>query len=290
MPKSPIEGAYSRAARDASQYVRKASAIGVTRGKKSIFSRADKGGPDKQRMLSKCVTGQWLVAIAAVLVFSGCSENSPTKGGANGRLDGSRFSAQLLPARTPSDVANLLQSHHAKRSYSEIAKLVVREKRDATIAALLAIDDVLAANEMLHRTAGARFNGALPGYWNLAVMENNLGPFSTDVNIINERIRNDTAMVTLQEGDNLPLFRAEFELVDGEWLYRPESMPVGRISELKRLARILRDVRESIFEGAAFGSLTDAYRYRVLPQIARIERGAEAGVPVAAAVEEPDEP
>ncbi len=241
-------------------------------------------------------TGLRLGLYAALLVLSGCSGESASRGGqdaadlsadGSSRVDASPRAAQLLPTQTPSDVADLLQSLHQERSYSRIANLVVADRRDATIAALLAIDGVLDANEVLHKAAEKRFHGALPGHWNLAVLENNLGPFSADVRIISERIDNDQAMVTLQEGDNLPLYRAQFVLVAGEWLYQSEPTPAWRVRELNRLARMLHDVRQMIAGDAPYWSVNDAFFYRVLPQIARIDHAADT---VVAAVDEPGEP
>lgn len=230
-----------------------------------------------------------------MLVFSGCSGESATRGGdgpaisssdRSGRAGDSPAAAQMLPSRTPGEVASLLHSLHQERSYSRIAKLVVADRREATIAALLATDGVLDANEVLHRAAGRRFHGALPGHWNLAVLGNNLGPFSADVRIISERIDDDEAIVTLQEGGNLPLFRAGFVLVAGEWLYQSELTPAWRVRELNRLARILRDVRQAINDGAPYRSINDAFVYRVLPQIVRIDHTSDTVMPVVAAVDQ----
>lgn len=183
--------------------------------------------------------------------------------------------------RSPGETVSAIQSARRDGDYKHLAPLIAPELRQATVEFLRAVDGVLAANSSLQETSAARYHGALAGRWDLAAMRNNLGPFSESVSVIREVIDGDRAVVTLQEGDHVPLYHASFERADGGWLYRPEPIPPGTVREMNRLARILADVGESMSRGAPYREIDEAFRFRVLPQIVRVRQLERASVAAA---------
>lgn len=197
----------------------------------------------------------------------GCDRNAlPAAASAQDRLAGT---VVLEDRVSPAEVARRLGSLHRERDYDGIARLIVEDRSETTIDVLRAIDEVLDANGSLHRAVRESYGTATSDTWDLATMENNIGVFSSQVRLINQRFKGSRAVVTLQEGESVPLVHAEFELTGGRWLFRPETVPSTLAPALTELAGILRDVEESVRLGASFESYMDAFLYRVMPQMAR---------------------
>jgi len=182
----------------------------------------------------------------------------------------SPVSATASASRSPAETARLLQTLHQQRDYAAIAPLIVAERRNAMLDLLMSIDDVLSANSELQEAVHGAFGVAVAGLWDLSPMENNLGPFSAQVSIINQSFKGDTATVTLQEGENVPLARVQFDWTGTCWQYHPEATPAQLLPELERLACILREVAESTRHGTSFDACFDAFTQRVFPQMHRI--------------------
>jgi hypothetical protein len=238
------------------------------------------------------VIGRWLVSIGlcAALVGvwllghragrSASSAAAPQQAQAStGRLPapaarlhakGQGPSPAASASRSPAETARLLQTLHQQRDYAAIAPLIVADRRDAQLDLLMTIDDVLSANEDLQVAVRKAYGGAVTGLWDLAAMENNLGPFSARVAIINQSFKGNTATVTFQEGENVPLARALFDWAEDRWQYRPEATPAQLLPELGRLARILRDVTKAAGNGTSFDDCFNIFAQRVFPQMHRI--------------------
>lgn len=186
-------------------------------------------------------------------------------------------SASLSPAET----VRTLQRLHNERNYEAIAPLVVAKHRTSFVRLIRAADAVIDANTRLKTVAESRFGGPMGEAWDLSSMQNNLGPLSKDLVLINQRFRGDTAVVTLQEGDYVPLVRAAFRCVEGVWQYDPESVPDQVADELLELACLVSDVESEVRGGAPFEVYFDSFMQRILPQMARvatINDGAETSV------------
>lgn len=187
---------------------------------------------------------------------------------------------------SPSEVARRLQAFHRAGRYSEIDEWVVPESREAVVEFLLAVDEVMASNAGLQAASNERFHGALPRQWDLAFMKDNFGLFSDRIRVFGEAVAGDSATVTIQEGDHLPLRRLVFARGDGRWRYRPDPYPRLMLTELRRLSRILRDIHTSITRGESFEDVHEAFVYRVLPQIGRIHNVPDARAVAATGVTE----
>jgi len=155
-----------------------------------------------------------------------------------------------------------------------IFSLVVESRREGLAQLLTAVDGVLSADASLHARVRERLRVSLPESWNLRVIQDNLGLFSTNVRFIGESIDGDKATVTLQEGDHVPLIHARFVRVGGQWQHDPAAVDPGVCEALDRLAAVIRDVETSVEQGAPFESLADAFTFRILPRIVAVSRAA----------------
>lgn len=171
---------------------------------------------------------------------------------------------------TPAAVARRLHQLFLDRNFDAMRPLIVKEHRDQAIELLRAMGEVVTANRELGGVVDAAYRLPISDTWDLAFIEDNLGLFSSRVKLINQKYKGDTAVVTLQEGENVPLIHARFELHDGAWLYRPELAPAATIPELYSLANVLRDVAGMVRAGAEYEAYIAAFFTRAVPQIRRV--------------------
>lgn len=175
-------------------------------------------------------------------------------------------------SRSPADVVLTLQRLHERRDYEGLAVFLEQDARVATVEFLKAVDEVIDAHARTEKLAEAAYGPLTAETWSVAV-EDNLGPFSKRVRLIGQQFLGDSAEVTLQEGDNVPVVHAKF-VYDGQgWRYRPDRVRAGAPGELRRLAAILRDVGDAIEGGATYEHYCDAFVYRLLPQMDRVVTG-----------------
>ncbi len=187
---------------------------------------------------------------------------------------------------SPTETISTLHALHRGRDFTRLGPWIVKDLRTASLAYLEAVDVLLAANESLRRATRDRYHGAFTSRWDLSAIRNNLGPFSQDVRIVGERIDGDRAIVTLQEGDHVPLFHARLERRGDRWLYRPTDVSPRTLPGLRRLARMLDDVAASVRRGAPPESVDEAFRYRVMPQVARVQRAEAEAITFAAPIDD----
>lgn len=181
-------------------------------------------------------------------------------------------SAPVVSSETPSDVARRLQSLARRRAYDQIAAQLTGPNSADAVRFLRAIDTVRDANRRFCEASAAAYSVSFLEPRDLDAIRNCRGLFSDDVTLIGEQYRGDQATVVLQEGDNVPLIRAEFVLRKGRWLLRPEATAPELISSLETLADVLRDVAGQVAAGMDFQTYGDAVCRHVLPQILRTAR------------------
>ena len=139
------------------------------------------------------------------------------------------------------------------------------------IGFLKSVDHVLAANERLRVAANRRFGSYLTEVLSILELGNILGPFSNDMRVIDQEIGSEGKMIViLQEGQNVPLYRAEFVQRGDRWLYRPEPVPEGMIDEVEILAQKLETMATQVSRGAGFEYYMNSFLSEVCPQMNRI--------------------
>jgi hypothetical protein len=199
---------------------------------------------------------------------------------------GAVCAAGAVGARSPVDTVRLLQSLHERRNYAAIAPLLVPERREGLIQLLKAVDEVLAANADLQKAAREKYCGPTLDSWDLSPMQNNLGPFSAQITLINQSFRGDGAVVTFQEGDNVPVAHAQFEWSTEGWQYRPEQTPAKMTTELLELAGVLRDLARAVEGGVSFDQCSEAFTRRVYPQMVKVTTATDETVAAAPEITE----
>jgi hypothetical protein len=175
------------------------------------------------------------------------------------------------PALSPAETTLQLHAFFKDRKYGEIARLICEEQRGSMIDLLIATDAVLSSNLKLRVAAERRYGGPMSETWSIGELSNNLGPFSKDIKIIDQEIMDDGGVtVLLQEGEHVPLYRAEFVQRNARWYFRPEPVSRAMVAEVQRLKSILSRVADQVEQGAEFDFYLNAFAHDVYPQMRRI--------------------
>ncbi len=188
---------------------------------------------------------------------------------------------------SPAEIVSRLGTYHIARDYDRMGPLIAADRREETIAFLRAVDEVLDNNTRLRQVAEERLGKLAADAWNLSALEDNLGVFSARTHQINQVFKGRTALVTFQEGENVPLVRASFALTGEGWKYQASSSPRDMVPALRGLAAILEDVTASLEKGAGVESYVQAFVDRVWPQMNLViaaGQGSDRRVSVAADV------
>ena len=110
------------------------------------------------------------------------------------------------------------------------------------------VDRLLAANHTLQAAAGEKFGSASAALFDLAQVANLIGVFSHDVEVLDERITGDSAVVTIQVAKRVPLQQVRLVRRDGRWLIQTDPPIEGVAAEVRNLADVLVDAVDILAE------------------------------------------
>lgn len=236
-----------------------------------ILHHAARGNPILDNMRNDYpLSLRLFVAMLCIATIPACRRTAPTTEPLPADLAAVEFSGA-----SPLESARLLHALHEQRAYGKIAQWIVEEDRARLIRLLISLDEAIAANAALRRTAELAFSGPQQECWDLASMEHNLGIFSKKVSFINMTYRGEIGEVTLQQGNAVPLVHVEFVQRDGRWILKPEPTPEALPVALDELSQLLRNVEGEVARGMSLNAYADAFFYRVLPQMNRVVTAGE---------------
>ncbi|MBI5762939.1 MAG: hypothetical protein HZA51_05370 [Planctomycetes bacterium] len=173
-------------------------------------------------------------------------------------------------ATSPAEIAALMHELAQQHDYQALRPLIIPEAAADTIAFLAAAHEVIDSGRRLQASAEKRYSGPAAEGGRLAAMENNLGLFSRDVEFFSQSFKGDRAVVTLQEGEHVPLVHAVFELREDQWLYAPDPTPKDLPWELHLLATQLVELGRRVDGGLSIFAFLDAFDSYITPQVVKI--------------------
>jgi len=210
--------------------------------------------------------GLWPGALLLAVLALGCEHKSQD-----------RTSQQ--PAAPPDPVAVLhdLRRCHQARQYREMEGLVVEDRCDELIDALMGVDQLLAANRRLKELVEERIGAEAAPWWDLSLIENGLGPFSRDVDVVTVEVDESHASLAIQVTKRVPLLEVAFVRdPPGPWRYLPDPPIPGMAEQLRELARNLDSLAEQLTDSAMTPEQFDrGFRRQVLPLLQSLGRMAD---------------
>lgn len=190
-------------------------------------------------------------------------------------------------ASSPTAAAETLNALYLKKDYESLAQLIVPEQRRSTVDLLRAIEDVVNADHELHVIAERQYHVPIPQAWGFSAIADAAGLFSRRIKILCERQTGDEARVIIQQGDDVPLIRAQFTFDGAKWLYVPDPAPQGISNRVFGVAEAIREVAQLIEGGADEDAYFHAVATKIMPQLPHIVLPQIAEESVAVAEEEP---
>ncbi|HUW81395.1 MAG TPA: hypothetical protein VMZ31_01210 [Phycisphaerae bacterium] len=200
--------------------------------------------------------GLWPGALLLIVMALGCEPKSQDR-------------RPQQPAAPPDPVAvlrDLRRCHHA-RQYRQMERLVVEGRRNELIDALMGVDQLLAANRRLKELVAERIGPEAAPWWDLSLIENGLGPFSRDVDVVAVQVDGPHASVTIQVAQRVPLLEMEFvREPPGPWRYVPDPPIPGMAEQLRELARNLDSLADQLKDSTTTPEQFErSFRRQVLP-------------------------
>lgn len=226
-------------------------------------------------MQARAATGRFLtagmLAVAAALALY-VSPSRPSRQADESPDRAAHPIASFDPAlcRTPAQCARTLNALFQERRFAELAPMISEQNRQATLALLAAAAEILDANDRLRRAAVDAYHLADCDVWDLGALRDNLGVFSKNPTLISEKYVGADAIVTLQEGGNVPLIRARFTPHGAGWVLVPGPTPPELPARLLELAASLREVEAIVRSGIPYLEYVQLFYDRALPHMREI--------------------
>jgi hypothetical protein len=186
-----------------------------------------------------------LSLLAALAAGGGCQRDEPQPAAAKPPSVSSQL-AELSPAE-------VVRAAHAARwsgRQAELLALIVAEQRGAVLELVLAVDQLIAAEDVLQEALRATIGeGSAERFRQRRQVANIIGPFSRDVEIISERSEAEQAEVMIQVAGRVPLERVDLVRPGSNWLIRTDDPIPGLAAALSELAAVTRRFASDVVRG-----------------------------------------
>lgn len=187
---------------------------------------------------------------------------------------------QETPLPDPAEAVSIWRKWRQEKRYRLLETCIKPVQSAAFIDTLIAVDLVLAANEEVRQAIAEVLGEHRTELWDLSALGDNLGIFSSGINIISVERKQDQATVTFQVGDRLPLETAQLRAGPRGWLYAPGPGPTGWPARLRRLATGLTEVAEVIRRDRPdVTRINQEFRLRIFPRLKALEQAQVPEVP-----------
>ncbi len=191
-------------------------------------------------------TSMIVFVLGAAAVVASCERadapgaGSTVPGGGHQRGDDA---ADASPAegRSPIDVVRRVHEYRLAGRVGLIAQHLVPDQRPYVIELVQGVDRLLWGNQVLQAAVANHFGPASARGFDRSQAGNAIGVFSQDVDILDERIDGETAMVGIQVAGRVPLDEVKLLRREGRWLIQTDPPIPGVADELRRLAEVLVD-------------------------------------------------
>jgi len=191
------------------------------------------------------------VPIFALAVCSSCSppEKPRTDQPSNPSTPRTAISPSTAAApTTPLATIAHLRSLRQQGRLEAIEPFLLEEQRTSIIDLIRSVDRLIAANGALQSAVTTQLGPASAAVFDRAGAANAVGVFSRDVQLIDERIEGDEAIVVMQVADRVPLEEVRLTRRGDRWCLQTDPPIPGVAVELENLAEVLLRVSRRLNE------------------------------------------
>ncbi len=140
---------------------------------------------------------------------------------------------------SPIDTVQRVHDYRLAGQIGRIEPYLWPEQRAAVVELIRAVDRLVWANEVLQAAVTKHLGRASAGIFDRSQVANIIGVFSKDVELIDQRINGEQAVVTIQVAAQVPLEEVQLVRRNGRWLIRTDSPIPALAGELRNLADAL---------------------------------------------------
>ena len=160
------------------------------------------------------------------------------------------------PERGPRETVTQILEARTNSTYQRLNQLVVPDRVHEIVNTLLAVDEFLDANELLCDYVREKFALGLSQTIDQSRFGNQLDIFSRYIELVNEQIEGETAVVTFMVDGKVPLRRARLRLMEGQWRYDPgdgyrPELPAAFKRMAEGVRRVLAELKSGRLEAQA---------------------------------------
>ena len=194
------------------------------------------------------MTGCHLVAAGIMVAFAAgvsCdrSGRDAAPAGGTGSPDGAGGPA------TPFQTVLAVHKYRVEGRLGMIESYLVAEQRPHVLELLHAVDRLTAADQALGDAITRSLCRLTSEDFDDSQVANLVGVFSRDVDVLDEKIEGDAAVVTVQIAKRVPLDFVHLVRSGGRWLIRTDAPIPGLAAELGRLADVLSAAARRVADG-----------------------------------------
>jgi hypothetical protein len=201
-----------------------------------------------------------MLASACLTMAVACAEDRPTD----------------LQTRSPKpksvrETFDQLRKWHEAGAYSAMRPYIAESGREGLIELLVAVDQLVAANAGFLSAARQTCPDLDLRRYDLSFTQDALDLFSRRVDWVGVKESGDTATVTAEVSERLPLVEMSFKRQGDHWAYVPGTEHLAVIEVIRQMSRSLKQIEQVVStHKTSDRQLEDEYRVRMLPKIRKI--------------------
>lgn len=159
----------------------------------------------------------------------------------------SRYSSDEI--LSPMETVRRVREHRLSGRLQLLETYLISEQRTPVVELIQSVDRLRWANGVLQAAVTNHLGPATARAFDRSEAANAIGVFSRDVDLLDERVVADRAVVTIQVAGRVPLEEANLVRREGRWLIQTDPPIPGVAEALNKLAQVLVDTARLLDEG-----------------------------------------
>lgn len=182
--------------------------------------------------------------LSALVVVVSCDRADTARSASAAKEDNLRSVADAAVASdlSPIEVVRRVHEYRLAGRLGLVAQYVLPDQRPHVLQLIRAVDRLLQANQVLQAAVTNHLGPASAEGFDRSQVANIIGVFSNEVEILDQRLGGEVAVVTVQVARRVPLDEVKLLRREDRWLIQTDPPIPGVADELRRLAEVLLDV------------------------------------------------
>lgn len=184
-----------------------------------------------------------------VVSVGGCERDAPNSREADGPSTDAPQAGGDHRRLSPIETVRRARRHRLAGELGRLEECLVVEQRKAVVDLVMSVDRLATANDTLTLATREHLGAATAETVDRPGLANIIGVFSRDVELIDEHVTGDKAVVTIQVAGRIPLEEIELVRRQRRWLIQTDPPVEGMTDALRRHADTLIGLARAVREG-----------------------------------------